>query len=133
MHLTLHGLTQPPFWLALAGVLFAAVLYLFKPGWPVFIRAKLALLYKVLDNKYYLDRFNEVVVSGGARLVGGALWKMGDQGIIDGAGVGGSSWLAARFGGVLSRFQTGHLYQYAFIMILGVVAFAAWLIVGTLR
>ncbi|MDR3087540.1 MAG: NADH-quinone oxidoreductase subunit L, partial [Azoarcus sp.] len=118
--MALHGLMSAPFWLALAGVVTAWVFYMYRPGLPAVIRSRFEPVYTVLDNKYYFDRFNEIVFAGGARLLGKGLWRAGDQGVIDGFGVTGSSRLVRLASRILSLFQTGHLYQYAFTMIVGV-------------
>jgi NADH-quinone oxidoreductase subunit L len=118
--MTLHGLTGIPTGLALAGVVTAWAFYIQWPGVPAFIRNAFGEVYTVLENKYYFDRFNEIVFAAGARLLGNGLWKRGDQGLIDGVGVAGSSRLVALAARIVSLFQTGHLYQYAFIMIAGV-------------
>ncbi|MDR1854659.1 MAG: NADH-quinone oxidoreductase subunit L [Azoarcus sp.] len=119
--MALHGFLGAPFWLALAGVVVAWVLYMHRPALPARIRAKFAALYTLLDNKYYFDRFNDVVVAAGARLLGEGLWKQGDRNLIDGVAVTGSTRLATLAGRVLGLFQTGYLYQYAFTMIAGLV------------
>jgi len=119
--MALHGFLGAPFWLALAGVVVAWALYMRRPDLPARIRAKFAALYTLLDNKYYFDRFNDVVVAAGARLLGEGLWKQGDRNLIDGVAVTGSTRLATLAGRVLGLFQTGYLYQYAFTMIAGLV------------
>ena len=115
-----HALMTPPFWLAAAGVALAWFLYIVKPELPALIRARAASLYALLDNKYYLDRFNEVVFAGGARLLGSGLWKGGDVALIDGLIVNGSARLVGFIARVTRFFQTGHLYHYAFVMIVAV-------------
>jgi len=118
--MALHGLMAAPFWLALAGVVTAWVFYLKKPELPAAIQRKFAAIYALLENKYYFDRFNEIVFAGGARMLGSGLWRKGEQGLIDGVGVSGSSRLVALMARVIGLFQTGYLYQYAFTMIVGV-------------
>ncbi|MDR0716423.1 MAG: NADH-quinone oxidoreductase subunit L, partial [Azoarcus sp.] len=129
--MALHGLTGAPFWLALLGVAAAWALYMLRPGWPAILQRRLAALDTVLENKYYFDRFNEVVFAGGARLLGGELWRRGDQGLIDGVGVAGASRLVVFAARMMSFFQTGHLYQYAFTMIAGVfILLTFWIVRG---
>jgi NADH-quinone oxidoreductase subunit L len=118
----LHGLASPPTYLALAGVLLAAYLYLRRPDLAEALKRRFGGLYRLLDNKYYLDRINEIVFAGGARGIGTLLWKGGDVRLIDGLAVNGSArlvgWVAA-----LSRvLQSGYIYHYAFGMILGLLA-----------
>jgi NADH-quinone oxidoreductase subunit L len=116
----LHGIMALPFWLAMAGVGTAYYLYMVNPKVPAKLHQSFNWIYRVLENKYGFDRFNEVVFAGGARLIGRVLWKVGDQTIIDGAVVNG----AAKTVGFVSKkarlLQSGYLYHYAFAMILGV-------------
>ena len=118
--MAVHALMTPPFWLAVAGVALAWFLYIARPELPAAIRARAAPVYALLDNKYYLDRFNEVVFAGGARLIGNGLWKGGDVALIDGLIVNGSARLVGFIARVTRFFQTGHLYHYAFVMIVAV-------------
>jgi len=115
-----HALSTAPFWLALGGVALAWLFYIAKPGIPAAIRARCTPIYALLDNKYYIDRFYEIVFAGGARLLGQGLWKVGDVGLIDGMIVNGSARLVGFIARVTRLFQTGHLYQYAFVMIVAV-------------
>ena len=80
----------------------------------------------LLDNKYYFDWFNENVLSRAARMLGTALWKGGDVGFIDGVLIDGS---ASGIGGVARatrRLQSGYLYWYALVMIVGVIGLMTW-------
>ena len=117
-----HGLLSLPFWLAVSGIVAAAALYLKWTHVPALIKARLMPLFTVLDNKYYFDSFNERVFAGGARLLGGGLWRIGDEKIIDGGMVNGSANAVARLSQRLRRVQTGYIYHYAFVMIFGVFA-----------
>jgi NADH-quinone oxidoreductase subunit L len=114
------GLVRLPFALAAAGVLTAWFLYLRSPGLPARIRASVPWLYALLDQKYYLDRFNDFFFAGGARLLGGSLWQRGDVAFIDGALVNGSAALVGRIAQLVRRLQSGFIYHYAFAMLLGI-------------
>ncbi|TFZ08833.1 NADH-quinone oxidoreductase subunit L [Ramlibacter humi] len=118
--MALHGLTSPVFWLAAAGVALAYYLYMVNTALPAKIAGALKPVYKLLDNKYYMDWINENVVARAARGLGLGLWKGGDQAVIDGAVVNGSARLVGVFAGVVRRFQSGYLYNYALAMIVGV-------------
>ncbi|HWP10929.1 MAG TPA: NADH-quinone oxidoreductase subunit L, partial [Ramlibacter sp.] len=128
VQMALHGLTAAPFWLALAGVVSAWYLYLKNPALPAKIKKVLQPLYTVLENKYYMDWFNENVLARGARLLGVGLWKGGDEAVIDGAMVNGSArgvvWVAS----VVRWFQTGYIYHYAFGMLLGVILLMSYFV-----
>ncbi|MBU0782877.1 MAG: NADH-quinone oxidoreductase subunit L [Gammaproteobacteria bacterium] len=117
-----HSLQTAPFWLALAGVVAAAVCYLWVPAIPAAFMKVLKPVHTLLDNKYYMDKFNEVVFAGGARGLGEALWKFGDRMLIDGLLVNGSAKLVGLISGVVRFAQSGFIYHYAFAMILGVLA-----------
>jgi NADH-quinone oxidoreductase subunit L len=126
--MALHGLTSAPFWLALAGVVAAWYLYLVNPALPAAIQARVQPLYALLDNKYYMDWFNENVIARAMRVLGRGLWKGGDEAIIDGAMVNGSARSVAWVAGVVRLFQTGFIYHYAFAMIVGVFVLMTWFV-----
>jgi NADH-quinone oxidoreductase subunit L len=128
--LALHGLTSAPFWLALSGVALSYYMYMVNPALPTAIKAKAMPLYNLLENKYYLDWFNENVLARGARALGTGLWKGGDEALIDGALVNGSWRLVNWVSGVTRWLQTGYLYHYALAMILGIfvlMTYFVWL------
>ena len=118
--MALHGLQTAPFWLAMGGVALAWLFYMVKPGIPAAIQRTFKPIHSLLENKYYFDRFNEIVFAGGARALGRGLWKAGDQTLIDGVAVNGTARLVGWVAQMSRLFQTGHLYQYAFMMIIGV-------------
>jgi NADH-quinone oxidoreductase subunit L len=115
----LHGLTAVPFWLAISGAATAWFLYIKRPDLPGVIREKFSTITFVLEQKYGFDRFNDWFFAGGARALGRGLWKTGDQTLIDGLAVNGSARLVGRFAHVVRLLQSGHIYQYAFSMIIG--------------
>ncbi len=119
--MALHGLLSLPFWLAVSGVFVAWFMYLRYPQIPFLIESRIRPIKTVLENKYYFDRFNEIVFAGGARLLGRALWKGGDQYLIDGVFVNGSARVVQWFSRMLRYCQSGMIYQYAFWVIIGVV------------
>jgi len=128
--MAMHALSSAPFWLALAGVVTAWYMYLVNPAVPAAIGRALHPLVVVLENKYFMDWFNENVLARGARLLGNGLWKGGDKAVIDGFLVNGSwklvAWVSARVRGL----QTGYLYHYALVMILGIfvlMTYFVWL------
>jgi NADH-quinone oxidoreductase subunit L len=119
----LHGLTSLPFALALAGVVAAYYCYMVNRRVPAWFYSKFHWLHTLLDNKYYMDRINDVVFARGARLLGGGLWRIGDRALIDGLLVNGSAKLVGWFSTVIRHLQSGYIYHYAFVMILGILGF----------
>jgi NADH-quinone oxidoreductase subunit L len=124
--MALHGLQTLPFWLALGGVLTAYVFYLVKPEIPAAIKARTGFINRVLENKYYFDAFNEKVLAAGARLLGTGLWKGGDAGVIDGVLINGTARGVGGIASLVREVQTGRLYWYALVMILGVLGLMTW-------
>jgi NADH-quinone oxidoreductase subunit L len=129
----LHSVRTPAFWLALAGVASAYYCYMVNPRVPAAIRRTFGGVYRLLDNKYYLDRINEVVFAGGARLLGRGLWKGGDRALIDGIAIDGSARLVGWFSGVLRLVQTGRLNSYAITMIVGVALLLLFVVLPLVR
>jgi NADH-quinone oxidoreductase subunit L len=119
--MALHAFYSLPFWLALAGVVSAWFCYMVKPGVPAWFAKTFSPIYTLLDNKYYLDWFNENVLARGARALGSGLWKGGDLALIDGVLVNGSAKAVGWLSGIVRLVQTGYLYWYAFAMIAGLV------------
>ena len=128
--MALHGFTAAPFWLALAGVVVSYVFYMVKPEIPAAIMAfsKKIGLYQILEGKYGVDWVYENIFARGARGFGTFFWKVGDQAIIDGAVVNGSWKLMAKFGQWIRGLQTGYLYHYALVMLLGIVALMTYFV-----
>jgi NADH-quinone oxidoreductase subunit L len=130
VQLALHGLSAAPFWLALAGVVSSYYLYMVNPALPAAIKRSFMPIYTLLENKYYMDWFNENVLAPAARGLGVALWKVGDQAVIDGAVVNGSWRIVGWVSGVVRKLQTGYLYDYALTMVLGIfvlMTYFVWL------
>ena len=128
--MALHGLMTLPFWLALAGVALAYYMYMVNPALPAAIKTRVEPLYKLLDNKYYMDWFNENVLARGARALGNGLWKVGDRTLIDGLLVNGSWKLVGMVSAWTRKLQSGYLYHYALVMILGIfllMTYFVWL------
>jgi NADH-quinone oxidoreductase subunit L len=126
--MALHGFVTPVFILLALGVLLAAVCYLWITTLPEKIAKTFAPIKTLLDNKYYLDDLNQWIFAKGALLIGGGLWKQGDQRVIDGFIVNGSARLVGKFSGVIRLLQSGYLYHYAFAMILGLIGLMAWIL-----
>ncbi|MEL4178268.1 NADH-quinone oxidoreductase subunit L [Roseateles sp. PN1] len=121
-----HGLMTLPFWLALGGVVTAYVFYMVAPSIPATLARVLRPLVNILENKYYMDWFNENVLAKAARGLGLAFWKGGDVGLIDGVIINGSARTVGGVAGLVRRVQTGHLYWYALVMMLGVIGLMTW-------
>jgi len=123
-----HAFMGWAIYLAIAGVALAWYMTLKNPGFADSMRRRFSAIYNVLVNKYYMDDFNQVVFAGGARGIGQLLWRIGDVVIIDGLLVNGSARLVGWTSGIVRKIQTGHLYTYAFSMIIGLVLMLYWFV-----
>ncbi len=124
--MALHALTGPVFWTALAGVVVAWYFYLRRPEFPAALQRRFSGIYRLLDNKYYFDWFNENVLARGARMIGTGLWRGGDVGLIDNIVIDGSARTIGAIAGVARLLQSGYLYWYALVMIVGVIGLMTW-------
>jgi NADH-quinone oxidoreductase subunit L len=126
LEMALRALGGPIFWLALAGVVASWFLYLRRPDIPAALQRRFSFVYRLLDNKYYFDWFNENILARGARLAGTGLWRGGDVGVIDNILIDGSARAIGGFAVVSRRLQSGYLYWYALVMIVGVIGLMTW-------
>jgi NADH-quinone oxidoreductase subunit L len=114
------------------GFLLAFRMYLQRPGSAERLAAQHPILYRFLINKWYFDELYDLVFVRGAKWLGRFLWKRGDGTVIDGLGPDGISARVADVTRGVVRLQTGYLYHYAFVMLIGVAAIVSWyLVVGT--
>jgi NADH-quinone oxidoreductase subunit L len=123
-----HGFVSAPFWLALAGIVTAYVLYRLRPDLPKRIAMRLGPIYAVVERKYGFDELYAWLFAAGARVVGTGLWKAGDQTVIDGLAVNGSARVVGWVSGMVRLLQTGILNTYAFLMLFGILAGVSWVL-----
>jgi len=124
-----HGITAPPFFLAMAGLATAWYIYMINPAIADRLKDKLKVGYLILDRKYWMDEIFQFTFAGGSRGIGRLLWKLGDLGLIDGVIVNGSARGVGRFAAIARHLQTGYLYHYAIAMILGLLALLIWFVI----
>ncbi|MDA8095425.1 MAG: NADH-quinone oxidoreductase subunit L [Betaproteobacteria bacterium] len=117
-----QGFFSAPLWLALAGIGTAWFLYLKRTDLPARIKDRFSLIYAILEHKYGFDEFNDWFFAGGARRLGGVLWRWGDVRVIDGFFVNGVARMVALSARFTRRLQSGLISHYAFAMIIGVAA-----------
>jgi NADH-quinone oxidoreductase subunit L len=117
-----------PLIVTLLGTAIAYWLYVVKEGAAKQMADRKGPLWTFLYNKWFFDELYDVVFVKGAKAIGDFFWKVGDVKIIDGFGPNGAAWASLKSGGWLSRFQSGFVYFYAFVMLIGVAAFLAFAI-----
>jgi len=86
-------------------------------------------LYNFLINKWYFDELYEILFVKTSKKFGLFLWKFFDIKLIDGFGPDGISTLIKKCSLKANKFQSGFIYQYAFVMLLGFSALLTFLIV----
>lgn len=125
----LHAFYSPVFWLVLIGILVAWFCYIARPDVPAKLTRIFAVIYTILVNKYGFDALNERVFVHGSNVLGRFFYQVTDQKIIDSWMVNGTGrtlrWIAAKSRGM----QSGYLYHYITVMILGVFVFLGYLII----
>jgi NADH-quinone oxidoreductase subunit L len=133
----LHDFHDVPVWVKLAplvamvaGFVTAWHFYIRSPQTPVRLAAQHQGLYRFLLNKWYFDELNDFLFVRPAKRIGHFLWKTGDGAIIDGLGPDGVSARVIDVTRQAVKLQSGYLYHYAFVMLIGVAALVTWMMLG---
>jgi NADH-quinone oxidoreductase subunit L len=131
-----HGAHEVPLWVefgpfvaTIVGFAIAYYYYVLHPDVPPVMAARGGFVYKFLYNKWYFDELYDFLFVKPTMRLGRFLWKFGDGTIIDGIGPDGIAARVLDTTGLTVRLQTGYLYQYAFVMLVGVVALATWFMI----
>jgi NADH-quinone oxidoreductase subunit L len=111
---------------AVLGIATAYLFYVRRPDLPGRLAASLRPLYLFFLNKWYWDELYDAVFVRPAMALGRAFWKGGDEGTIDRFGPNGVAGRVVAIARRTTRLQTGYVYHYAFVMLIGVVAFVSW-------
>jgi NADH-quinone oxidoreductase subunit L len=120
-----------PFIAMILGFVTAWYMYIRSPETPKYLAEQHRGLYQFLLNKWYFDELYDFLFVRPAKRIGTFLWKEGDGRVIDGYGPNG---IAARVMDVTDRvvrLQTGYLYHYAFVMLIGIAALVTWMMLGS--
>jgi len=86
-------------------------------------------LYLFLKNKWYFDELYDLIFVKFIKKAGNFLWKKIDGAIIDRFGPDGISKLIKILSLKAVKFQSGHIYQYAFVMLIGFSIILTFLII----
>ncbi len=131
----LHEAHEVPLWvvwspliLSLIGTAFAFWLYVLKEGMARRMADRGGVVHSFLYNKWFFDELYDAVFVRGAKGLGDLFWKVGDVRIIDGLGPNGAAWASLKSAARLAKIQSGYVYHYAFVMLLGVAGFLAFAI-----
>jgi NADH-quinone oxidoreductase subunit L len=117
-----------PFAVMSTGLLVAWLAYIRHTDWPARFAGRFRLLYDFLLNKWYVDELYDLLFVRPAFWIGRILWKGGDQGTIDRFGPNGAAALVVVAGRATRALQSGYLYSYALVMLIGLAAAVTWAI-----
>jgi len=120
-----------PFVAMIVGFLVAYRFYISSPESPKQLAARHPALYRFLLNKWYFDEVYDFLFVRPAMRLGRFLWKRGDGWFIDGFGPDGISARVIDVTRNVVRLQTGYLYHYAFVMLIGIAALVTWMMLGS--
>ena len=126
--MALHSIISLPFLFASSGVLLAYYCYQINLNLPKFVFSRTQGIYRILENKYGFDTFNEKFFALGSRFLGEKFWQIGDIKIIDGWLVNGTARSIGKLSEKIRVIQSGYIYHYAFAMVIGVFLFLTFFI-----
>ena len=128
---------HPPLWfllttpvLVLTSIPIAYYLFVKDKDIPNRIAQSNKPLHNFLINKWYFDELYDVLFIKFSKKLGIFFWKVVDVKIIDKFGPDGVSSLINRLSLKASKFQSGFIYQYAFMILLGFSALLTFLILN---
>ncbi len=132
----MHAMHEVPLWVKLSstvamliGLITAYLMYQWSDNAPQRVATTFAPIYRFFLNKWYFDELYNLLFVRPAFWFGRVFWKQGDVGIIDRFGPNGSAAVVS-FGSKLAvRMQSGYLYTYALVMLLGLVVAVSWMMV----
>jgi len=128
-----HHIHDVPLWVKLSpavmmliGLAIAWAAYIRDPGFPARFVGQFGILYRFLLNKWYFDEIYDRIFVRPSFAIGRFLWKRGDEGTIDRFGPNGAAAMIAGGNRLTARFQSGFVYTYALVMLLGLAAGTTW-------
>jgi NADH-quinone oxidoreductase subunit L len=121
-----------PFIAMVVGLGLSYIAYMVKPGLSVRIAEAAGPVNRFFYNKWYFDELYDFLFVRTAKAIGYGLWRGGDVGIIDRFGPDGVAASTLFTSRRATRLQTGYVYHYAFVMLIGVAALVSWYLYLTL-
>ncbi|WP_341760147.1 NADH-quinone oxidoreductase subunit L [Candidatus Endowatersipora endosymbiont of Watersipora subatra] len=111
-----------PFIMIILGLYLSWQFYIHNPKLPIKLSRQYPRLYRFLFKKWYFDDLYDFLFVRTMKSLGYFLWKKGDIGVIDRLGPDGISKRVIDISHMLTKFQSGYLYHYAFAMVIGATA-----------
>ena len=133
----MHAMHGVPLWVKLSatvvmllGLFTAWYGYIRNPKFPAAVADQLGVIYQFVYRKWYFDELYDFLFVRPAFWLGRVFWKQGDVGIIDRFGPNGAAWVVTKGAVVAQKVQSGYLYSYALVMLLGLIGVVSWVMVG---
>jgi NADH-quinone oxidoreductase subunit L len=133
---TVEAAHHVPLWVKLTpviagslGILAGFIAYMFATGIPARVVNAFRPMHTLFFRKWFFDEAYDAIFVKPAQKLGQFFWIKGDQDTIDGFGPNGIARMSQKFGFDLSRFQSGFVFQYAFVMLIGVFALVTWFVI----
>ncbi len=134
---TVYKAHSAPFWvkklpllMGVIGIALAWFFYICRPDTADKVRAVFAWPYKLFFNKWFFDEVYDFLFVRNTKALG-RLFTFADRKVIDRFGPDGFAAVSVRFAEVMSRFQSGYVFQYAFVMMLAVIGLVSWFVFKT--
>ena len=121
-----------PLIMAVSGLLLSWLIYVRHPKFPQAVAERVGGLYRFLLNKWYFDELYDGLFVRPAKSVGTFLWHHGDEQTVDALGPDGMAEMAQRGGRITSQAQTGYLYHYVFLMVVGLLSLITWYVYSSI-
>ena len=121
---------KSPLVVGAVGFVLALICYLLVPSIPPFIACTFKPLYNLSLNKWYVDELYDFLFVRPAKRIGSFFARIIDKKIIDDLGPNGFAWISDKAGIFTRRLQTGYVYHYSFVMMLGLIAMLTYLLFG---
>ena len=119
-----------PFLAMLIGLSIAIYFYLINPSAPRVLANQQPILYKFFLNKWYFDELYNIMFVASAKKIGNFFWKVGDVKVINGSIHGIGLTIIPYFVALASRLQSGFVFHYALVMIIGFTAIMSFFIIS---
>ncbi|MDF1761381.1 MAG: NADH-quinone oxidoreductase subunit L [Coxiellaceae bacterium] len=126
----LHSVTTLPFWFAIAGIASSYYLCILNKKVTPWLMKNLRWIFLLLVDKFGFDRFNDIVFVKGGNLLARFLFRFADTKLLDDWIVDGSGRSTTVVARVIQKLQSGLLYQYLLVMIIGLLALLIWMVLG---
>jgi NADH-quinone oxidoreductase subunit L len=126
----MHAPDSIVFWLTVSGIFMAFIAYILVPSIPSFFAKVFSLPYRILQDKYGFDSFNDLIFVRGGKTLGRFFYRVGDQELIDGLMVNGAGRTVVWFALKARLLQSGYLYHYVALMVISVFGFLCWLLLA---